>query len=134
MCCHRQPRRPRALCLSALLLLLSLLAPSRPAGVRAEGDVPDKLLFEIGAQSAPEDTYFATGAAVAPDGTVYVADSGNYRIQRFSAAGQYLGQWGSHGSGAGQFECAYGVAVAPGGTVYVTDSSNARVQFFSAAG
>ena len=69
---------------------------------------------------------------MAPDGTVYVADSGNQRIQRFSATGAFLGAWGTGGSGDGQFLNPYDVAVAPDGTVYVADSF--RIQHFSATG
>ena len=35
-----------------------------------------------------------TAVAVGPDGSVYVADAGNYRIQKFSATGAYVSQWG----------------------------------------
>jgi tripartite motif-containing protein 71 len=69
--------------------------------------------------------------AVAPDGTIYVADSGNNRIQSFDAAGTYLGQWGGEGSGAGQFIHPLGVAVTPDGrAVYVADTDNDRIQVF----
>ena len=72
--------------------------------------------------------------AVAPDGTIYVADTNNHRIQRFSATGTFLSQWGAQGSGDGQFYHPHGVAVAPDGTVYVADTGNARIQRFSATG
>lgn len=41
------------------------------------------------------------GVDIAPDGTIYVADSGNERIQRFSPDGFFAGQARSTGSGAG---------------------------------
>jgi sugar lactone lactonase YvrE len=63
-----------------------------------------------------------------------VADTNNQRIQHFSAAGQFLGQWGSYGSGDGQFSKPRGVAVGSDGTVYVTDWGNHRIQRFSTAG
>lgn len=41
--------------------------------------------------------------AVAVDGSgnVYVADSGNNRVQKFSSTGEYQTQWGGYGSGNG---------------------------------
>ena len=49
--------------------------------------------FAIGAQEPVGQFNLPRGVAVAPDGTVYVADSGNDRIQRFSADGVFLGTW-----------------------------------------
>jgi tripartite motif-containing protein 71 len=46
----------------------------------------------------------------------------------------YEGQWGSIGSGNGQFLYPYGIAVAPNGNVYVADSWNCRVQYFTRDG
>ena len=41
--------------------------------------------------------------AVDGSGNVYVADTGNHRIQKFDANGTFLTTWGSYGSGNGQF-------------------------------
>jgi sugar lactone lactonase YvrE len=65
---------------------------------------------------------------VAPDGSFYVV--GGAEIRRYTPDGRFLGKWGSHGSGDGQFSSPYDVAVAPDRTVYVTDSGNNRVQRF----
>jgi len=90
--------------------------------------------FAIGAQDPVGQFDSPDDVAVAPDGTVYVVDSGNHRIQRFSASGEFLGTWGARGSGDGQFDNPSGVAVAPDRTVYVTDYRNNRIQRFSASG
>ncbi|MBM4429747.1 MAG: hypothetical protein FJ026_05265, partial [Chloroflexi bacterium] len=96
--------------------------------------LPDKFLFAIGVQAPAGQFNSPRGVAVAADGTVYVADTDNHRIQRFSSIGQFLGTWGSQGSGDGQFWYPHGVAVAPDGTVYVVDTYNHRIQFFSPTG
>jgi DNA-binding beta-propeller fold protein YncE len=62
---------------------------------------------------------------------VYVADSENNRVEKFSSTGAYLAQWGKEGSGNGQFSAPYGVAVDGLGNVYVLDMGNSRVQKFS---
>ncbi len=49
--------------------------------------------------------------AFAPDGDVYVADQFSHVVQRFSPTGRFLGQWGSYGSGPGQFGAVDGLAV-----------------------
>ena len=66
-------------------------------------------------------------------GRVYVADSGNDRVQVFDADGAFLGNLGSQGGEAGQFMFPHGIAVDGSGRVYVADTSNHRVQVFSVA-
>lgn len=46
----------------------------------------------------------------------------------------YEGQWGSRGSGQGQFYLPVDVAVAPNGRVYVVEFQNHRVQYFTSSG
>ena|GEM_PF-3696782 len=69
---------------------------------------------------------------------LYVLDADNARIQVFDAAGNYLTQWGSEGSGPGQFifqrdgdTRAGSVAVDEDGFIYVADVGNKRIQKFA---
>lgn len=66
--------------------------------------------------------------ATAPDGTVYVADFGNRRVQRFSADLGVVDAFGSEGSGPGDFRDPCGIAVSDDGTVWVADTWNHRIQ------
>jgi hypothetical protein len=77
---------------------------------------------------------YPIGIAVGPDGSVYVADYDNNRIDKFTAAGDFVAKWGTLGSGDGQFRDPGGVAVGPDGSVYVADTFNNRIQKFSATG
>ena len=79
------------------------------------------------------DGEFSNPHAIAVDGSgkVYVADTGNNRVQVFSSDGVYLGQWGSFGDGDGQFSNPQGIAADYSGNVYVADTGNDRVQVFS---
>ena len=77
----------------------------------------------------------ARGIAVdSSSGHVYVAEEGNYRIQKLTTSGSYVTKWGTAGSANGQFQAPYGVAVDPSGNVYVTDLLDARVQKFNSSG
>ena len=66
--------------------------------------------------------------------TVFVADALNDRIQKFDLNGTYLDQWGSTGSGNGQFSYPSAIAVSNAGNVYVADANNNRVQEFTSNG
>jgi tetratricopeptide (TPR) repeat protein len=68
--------------------------------------------------------------AVDSSGNVYVADSGNHRIQKFTSSGSFLATWGSQGTGNGQFNGPRGIAVDGSGNVFVGDTDNNRIQRF----
>jgi sugar lactone lactonase YvrE len=76
----------------------------------------------------------ATGIGIDSQGAVYVADGSNYRIQKFSAAGQLLLKWGTRGAGPGQFTTPHDVAIDTSGNVWVTDYGNTRLQRFTTSG
>ena len=67
---------------------------------------------------------------MASDGSVYVADQFNHRIQKFTSEGVFVSEWGTEGSGDGQFNWPGGVAVASDGSVYIADTGNDRIQKF----
>ncbi len=64
-------------------------------------------------------------------GNIFVADTGNNRVQVFDKNGNYISQFGTAGSGNGQFQIANSVAVDNAGNIYVADMGNNRVQKFS---
>jgi DNA-binding beta-propeller fold protein YncE len=66
-------------------------------------------------------------------GNVYVIDQLNNRTEVFSGEGEFLGQWGSYGTGNGQFDMPFGICVC-NNRVYVTDRRNNRVQVFALSG
>ena len=74
--------------------------------------------------------FIATNAA----GNVYVADSWNHRIRKFTASGAFISQWGRKGTGDGEFDMPFGIAIDGDGNVYVAEWGNHRIQKFSSSG
>lgn len=78
--------------------------------------------------------HFHEASAIALDtfGNLYVADTGNDRVQKFDPDGAYLSEVGTFGWDPGQFSQPAGVAVGKAGLeVYVSDGRNNRIQIFS---
>jgi DNA-binding beta-propeller fold protein YncE len=63
-----------------------------------------------------------------------VVDNTSNVVQRLTTTGSYVGQWGSTGSGNGQFEGPSFLCLTPTGQVLVTDGDNDRVQIFTPTG
>lgn len=66
---------------------------------------------------------------------IYVADGyGNARVAKYDRNGKWLKNWGSRGTGQGQFNIVHGIAIDAQGNVYVGDEGNKRVQVFDSEG
>ena len=124
-------RLTTALFICASLTISSITAIATPIRAEAQpGDVTYK--DQIGRSGGR--LINPRASAVASDGTLYVADSGNNRIQKFSANGTYISQFGTAGSGDGQFQIPYDITIDTSGNLYVADTGNDRIQKFSANG
>jgi peptidylamidoglycolate lyase len=76
-----------------------------------------------------------TDIAIRRDGSFYVSDGYvNSRVALFDRRGTLLYEWGSKGSGDGQFSNPHGLAFGADGDVLVADRENSRVQVFDRQG
>jgi DNA-binding beta-propeller fold protein YncE len=81
------------------------------------------------------------GVAVGPDGSVYVTDTWNHRVQKFSEDGRPIKMWGQYGQpvpdipeSKSSFWGPRGIAVDSKGHVYVADTGNKRIVIFDSNG
>jgi DNA-binding beta-propeller fold protein YncE len=87
--------------------------------------------------AAPPSTFNEPwGIAVGPDGSVYVTDTWNFRVQKFTASGKFIKMWSTYPSDGvdTSFYGPRGLAVDSKGQVYVTDTGNKRVVVFDSNG
>ena len=79
---------------------------------------------------------FTTPQGITTDssGNIYVADTGNDRIQKFDSSGNFVMQFGSNGGGDGRFNSPSGLAIDSSGNIFVADRVNNRVQKFNSSG
>ncbi|MFH1788409.1 MAG: NosD domain-containing protein [Candidatus Altiarchaeota archaeon] len=78
------------------------------------------------------DTYgaLAWGVGVDSEGIIYVSDTANHKIKKFTTEGLFTGSFGGLGSGPGFFNMPFDVSIDRSDHVYVADSGNDRVQKF----
>lgn len=74
------------------------------------------------------------GVATDEEGQILVVDQQNHRIVVYSADGQFVQEFGSLGTGNGQFNNPMYIALDQDGNTFVTDSCNHRVQVFDLGG
>lgn len=88
----------------------------RTVGTRGKGEGEFNLALQV---------------ATAKDGTVYVTDSGNFRVQAFTANGDFIMAFGQVGRKTGNFARPKGIATDSDGNIYVVDSAFGNFQIFN---
>jgi len=84
-----------------------------------------------GATVGQENVFYGPrDIAIDAAGNLYVTDTGNKRVVKFSPEAEFLGQWGGFGLQSGQFHEPVGIDIDADGNIYVADTWNRRVQKF----
>jgi sugar lactone lactonase YvrE len=84
-------------------------------------------LGELEAKDPNFAFYVPADIAVDRQGNMYVLDSGNHRIQKFSPDGKYLATFGRQGQGPAEFYFPESLEIEDKGFLYVSDPNNQRI-------
>jgi sugar lactone lactonase YvrE len=74
------------------------------------------------------------GIAVDSEGNIWVVDTGNDRIEKFSSSGTFLKAYGKEGTGHLQFKEPKSIAIDQEGYIFVADAGNSRIEELSHSG
>jgi DNA-binding beta-propeller fold protein YncE len=76
-----------------------------------------------------------TDVAWDPQGNIFISDGYiNARVAKYDKNGDWVKQWGEHGSKPGEFNTPHSIAADAKGNIYVADRGNRRIQVFSSDG
>jgi len=104
--------------------------------IKIFGLTDKRYLFSIPKEGSSEEArlFSPTNIAIDDEGSLYVTDTGAFRVQKYDSSGEFLMSIGSHGDAAGQFARPKGIAVDRKSRVYVVDAAFENVQFFNKKG
>jgi DNA-binding beta-propeller fold protein YncE len=95
-----------------------------------------KLQFKFGRSGTDEGQWLhqPTNLAVGRDGDLYIVETGNFRVARFTPDGKFVRHYGEAGQAPGQFARPKGIAIDRAGRMYVGDAAFQNVQIFDHEG
>lgn len=94
-----------------------------------------KLMFKFGKPGSKEGELFhPTNIAIGPSGDVFIVETSNFRVQRFTADGKPVRVYGEVGDTPGKFARPKGIAIDRVGRMYVGDAAFQNIQAFEADG
>jgi DNA-binding beta-propeller fold protein YncE len=97
----------------------------------------EKLMqIDVGGQPAGCKGFCGTtDIAFGPKGRIFVSDGyGNARILEYAADGRKVREWGTAGTGKGEFHLPHCIVVDEDGVLYVADRENGRIERFDLDG
>jgi sugar lactone lactonase YvrE len=110
---------------------------SSPVTLRGAGyDDSETYIFERMWPPLQQPWYFSSpyGIAIDREGFVYLTDTVDHCVKKFTADGYFVSKWGKLGTRDGEFNTPTGIAADNDGFIYVSDSLNQRIQKFTAKG
>jgi DNA-binding beta-propeller fold protein YncE len=95
-----------------------------------------KLQFKFGRSDAEAEKalHQPTNLAIGREGDIYVVETGNFRVARFTPEGKFVRHYGEAGQAPGQFARPKGIAMDRAGRLYVGDAAFQNVQIFDNEG
>lgn len=95
-----------------------------------------KLQFKFGRSEVDKEKslHQPTNLAIGRDGDIYVVETGNFRVARFTPEGKFVRHYGEAGQAPGQFARPKGIAIDRSGRMYVSDAAFQNVQIFDDQG
>ncbi len=94
-----------------------------------------EVLFDFPPKDKSSPAHLAHPTNIALNGSyLYVADSTQARVNKYTTSGKYLSTLGDMGTGLGQFARPKGIAIDKTGNIYVVDAAFDNVQIFSKEG
>ncbi len=95
-----------------------------------------KLQFKFGRSEADQAKWLhqPTNLAIGREGDIYIVETGNFRVARFTPDGKFVRHYGEAGQAPGQFARPKGIAIDRAGRLYVGDAAFQNVQMFDQEG
>eukprot|EP00731_Ephydatia_muelleri_P008234 Em0004g572a len=97
-------------------------------------DQAGQLKNTIGSSGSGDGQFsYPCGVSIKGD-VLYVADTGNHRVQKLTLSGKFLHKFGKEGTGQGQFNWPLAVIIDSNNKLIVSESNNHRIQIFNENG
>jgi len=93
-----------------------------------------RTLGDVAAEDESVAFYMPAGMALDSRGNLYILDTGNHRVQKFSPEGRYLASFGRQGQGPGDFSYPDSIDIDGEDMVWVSDPNNQRIQVLTPDG
>jgi streptogramin lyase len=98
----------------------------------------EKLMqIDVGGQPQNSRSQFVgtTDIAFGPNGRIFISDGyGNARILEYTSDGKRVREWGSAGTGPGQFHLPHSIVIDEDNIIYVADREGGRIERFDLDG
>lgn len=106
---------------------------------REDGKVPEvmktRFIGRIGESGFGEGQFYGpTALTVDREDNLYVIDSGNMRVVKFSPNGDFLLSFGREGDNDGEFDHPSGIAVDHAGNIYISDHGKKKIGMYDRSG